>query len=147
MVDIDSTPVLGPIGPRRDQLDAPYWEGLAAGELRMQRCTKCHRWWWAPVWRCSECGSWDLGWEAVPARGRVYSWVRSQQAFSQAMKTIVPFVTLLVEIPDADWRRLFGILVGPEDGLDIGVTVEGIIQPPSPLTHGQAVLRWKLVGP
>jgi hypothetical protein len=70
--------------------------------------------------------------------------VRAQQAFSPSMKNIVPFVTLLVELPDAGMRRLFGILVGSEDSLNIGANVVGVFQTPSELTHGRPVLRWKL---
>jgi uncharacterized OB-fold protein len=144
MLELDKVPVVGPLVPRRDGLDIPYWEGLAAGELRLQRCTKCQHWWWAPVWRCGECGSWDLHWEATAKRGRIFSWVRAQQSFSASMKSVVPFVTLLVELPDAGMRRLFGILVGPEENVRIGANVEGVIQRPSEITHGQPALRWKL---
>lgn len=144
MLELDEIPVLGSIGPRRDGLDTPYWEGLAADELRLQRCSKCQHWWWAPAWRCGECGSWELHWESIPKRGRIFSWVRAQQAFSPSMKSVVPFVTLLVEVPDAGNRRLFGVLFGPEEGLSIGANVEGVIQRASELTYGQPVLRWKL---
>ncbi|HTO42326.1 MAG TPA: OB-fold domain-containing protein [Rhizomicrobium sp.] len=144
MLELDKVPCTGPIGPRRDGVDLPFWEGLAAGELRMQRCSTCSHWWWAPSWRCGACGSWDLHWEAVPPRGKVFSWVRTHQPFSAAMKEFTPFVTLLVELPDAGNRRLFGILVGPEDGLEVGAPVTGVIQKPSELTSGMAVLRWTL---
>jgi uncharacterized OB-fold protein len=144
MPQLDEVPVIGPIGPRRDSVDAPYWEGLAEGELRLQRCADCNHWWWSPVWRCGKCGSWELGWECIEPKGRVFSWVRAEQAFSPVMASVVPFVTLLVELPHAGNRRLFGVLVGPEDRLEIGANVEGVIQQPSPITQGKPVLRWKL---
>lgn len=144
MVSIDEVPTVGKIHPRRDGVDEPFWEGLKAGELRMQRCSKCKTWWWAPVWRCADCGSWDLEWEAIPMRGRVFSWVRTHQAFTPEMKSIVPYVNVLVELPDAGGRRLFGILVDSEEGLDIGAKVVGVIQKPSALTNNLAVLRWRL---
>lgn len=144
MIDLEETPVIGRIGPRPDGVDAPYWEGLRAGELKLQQCPKCRTWWWSPVWRCAECGSWELDWRTVEPRGKVFSWVRTHQAFAPAMTAIVPYVTLLVELPHADGRRLFGILVGDEEGLEIGAPVVGVIQQPSERTNNQAVLRWKL---
>lgn len=144
MLKLEQVPTIGPIGPRRDGVDKPFWDGLADGELRMQCCSKCGHWWWSPVWRCGECGSWDLEWRAIPARGKVFSWVKTYQKFSPSMSELTPFVTLLVELPDAGNRRLFGILVGPEDGLELGASVKGVIQPASKLTHGCAVLRWEM---
>ena len=144
MLAIDDVPVIGRIGPRRDGVDTPFWEGLEAGEVRMQRCDKCQTWWWSPVWRCAECGSWDLHWEAIAPTGRIFSWVRTYQAFLPAMASVVPYVTALVELPQAGNRRLMGIIVGDEEGLEIGSPVEGVIQKASELTSGQAILRWKL---
>jgi uncharacterized OB-fold protein len=144
MLELDRVPVTGQLAPRRDGVDEPFWEGLREGELRMQRCAACKTWWWAPVWRCADCGSWDTEWVATPKRGRVFSWVRTHQAFSPEMREIVPFVTVLVELPDAGNRRLFGILVGPEDGMKVGAPVSGVIQAASPLTGGMPVLRWRL---
>lgn len=143
---IDQVPVIGRIGPRVDGVDTPFWDGLAEGTLRMQRCPGCGTWWWAPVWRCGACGSWELRWEPTPAEGRVFSWVRTHQAFVPEMKPIVPYVTLLVELPAAGCRRLCGILVGSETGLRIGAPVTGLMQQPSELTSGRPVLRWSLTG-
>ena len=145
MISLEQIPVAGRIGPRKDVVDIAFWEGLAAGELRMQQCPSCQSWWWSPVWRCADCGSWDLRWRAIAPHGRVYSWIRSHQPFVPAMAAITPYVTLLVELPHAGNRRLFGILFGPEEGLKIGAPVEGVIQPASELTHHQPVMRWKLV--
>ena len=144
MWNLEETPVIGRIGPKRDGLDTPYWEGLRAGQLKLQRCVHCRTWWWSPVWRCAECGGWDLEWEGVEPRGRVFSWIRTHQAFAPEMAPIVPYVTVMVQLPQAGDRRLLGILVGPEEGLDIGAEVEGVIQPASALTNDQPVLRWRL---
>lgn len=141
---LEDLPVIGAISPRRDGLDAPFWAALNAGEFRMQRCCACRAWWWAPVWRCGDCGSFDLEWEETEARGVVYSWMRTHQAFSPEMAAIVPYVNVIVSLPEAGDRRLIGLLVGPEDGLAIGAAVTGVIQPASPRTSHQAVLRWRL---
>jgi uncharacterized OB-fold protein len=141
---VDEVPVIGAIAPMNDGVDVPYWEGLMAGELRVQRCQGCGTWCWTPAWRCGTCGSTDLAWEVTPARGTVYSWIRTWQAFSPEMAPVVPYVNVLVELPEAGSRRMHGILVGDEDGLEIGAPVIGVIQAPSALTNDMAVLRWQL---
>lgn len=143
-MQLEQLPVIGPIGPHYDNVDAPYWEGLAIGELRLQRCAQCEAWIWGANWRCGECGGWDLNWEQVPMRGRVFSWIRTHQAFAPEMASLVPYVTVLVELPQAGGRRVMGLLIGNEAGLSIGAEVNGVIQPASALTSGQPVLRWQL---
>ncbi|QEN12943.1 Zn-ribbon domain-containing OB-fold protein [Mycolicibacterium sp. ELW1] len=143
---LDELPTLGSIGPRADGIDIPFWEGLRVGELRMQRCTDCAAWWWFPVWRCGDCGSWTLHWQATPVRGVVRSWIRTHHAFAPEMAGLVPYINVLVELPDAGNRRLLGLLIGDDEELAIDAEVEGVIQKPSELTNNEAVLRWKLVG-
>jgi uncharacterized OB-fold protein len=143
-MNLDEAPVIGPVGPLHDGLDLPFWEGMRVGELRLQRCSACRTWIWAPTWRCGHCGSWALDWEAVEPSGRVYSWIRSWQPFAPALANLTPFVTLLVELPHAGDRRLIGLLVGDETGLSIGAPVDGVIQSASALTCGRPILRWRL---
>ena len=69
--------MIGPLNVIEGDLDFPYWQGLAANELRLQRCAGCAAWVWAPQWRCGACGSWDMRWEAVEPAGRVHSWIRT----------------------------------------------------------------------
>jgi uncharacterized OB-fold protein len=143
---LDDTPAIGKTSPRADGVDIPYWDGLREGELRVQRCDGCSTWWWGPVWRCAHCGSWDLTWTPVEATGRVYSWIRTHQAFVPDLAPAIPFVTLLVELPHVGNRRMMGILVDSEAGLKIGAPVVGVIQQPSGLTNSMPVMRWRLAG-
>jgi uncharacterized OB-fold protein len=110
----------------------------------VQRCRGCSAWRWPAVWRCPDCGGWELDWFAVPADGTVFSWTRTWQAFAPAMKSVLPYVTLLVELPHVGGRRLLGLLVDDERNLAIGARVQGVIQPPGPANFGQAILRWRL---
>jgi len=144
---LEEAPTVGHARPYPDGVDAPYWEGLNAGELRVQRCQSCSSWQWPPVWRCPDCGAWELAWQAVPATGSVFSWTRTWQAFAPALQSVVPFVTVLVELPHLGGRRLLGMLVDDEAGLNIGAPVVGIIQPPGAKNPGQAILRWRLAAP
>jgi uncharacterized OB-fold protein len=126
------------------RVDAPHWHGLAAGEVRIQRCPRCKEWHWPADWRCWRCGSFELGWEAVEPVGRVFSWERTHYPFSPAYADLIPYVNVLVELSKAGNRRLIGLLVGSEDGIRIAAPVEGFIEEPSERSMNLHVLRWRL---
>ncbi|MER7084072.1 hypothetical protein SAMN02982929_02473 [Saccharopolyspora kobensis] len=50
-----------------------FRDGLAAGELRFQRCRKCSAAVFQPRVLCPVCGSDDLAWQRSSGRGVVYS--------------------------------------------------------------------------
>jgi uncharacterized OB-fold protein len=139
----DTPPVMAAAGPRDDGLDTPHWEGLRAGEVRVQRCTSCGNWIWAPQPLCPRCHSFELAWPAVEPAGAVYSWTRTWQPFTPELSGHVPFVVALAELPAAGGRRLLGVL-RDGDGADVrvGQPVRGEIDSPAP--GGWPVLRWRL---
>ena len=88
--------------------DEAYWTGLAQGEVKVQRCSSCNHWHVPAVWRCGECGSWDLQWHTVAPRGRVFSWTRTWHEFGAPRELGLPFISVVVELDDAGGRRLMG---------------------------------------
>ncbi|SHH05057.1 Uncharacterized OB-fold protein, contains Zn-ribbon domain [Jatrophihabitans endophyticus] len=136
------------VDPFDQRVDFPFWDGLGRGELRVQRCVACRAWRWPADWRCPECGSYDLGWEVVEATGTVYSWTRTRQAFVPAFADLVPYVNVLVELPQAGGARLLGLLVGNADERDvrIGASVIGHVAAPSERTLDLPALQWTLAG-
>lgn len=126
--------------------DEKYWDYLATGEFRLPRCSGCGRWMWPAHWRCGECGSWDLDWEAVEPVGTIYAWTRTWYSFDRVRERAdqVPYVVALTEIPAAGNTRVLGVLTGPEDRLDIGAPVTGLIRPASPQAKGYATICWQL---
>ncbi|MBF6148861.1 Zn-ribbon domain-containing OB-fold protein [Nocardia nova] len=131
-----------PWGPADDGLDRPYWDGLVAGELRLQHCGHCGEWIWGPQWICAACHSFDPHWEPVEPVGTVYSWARSHYPFITELADRVPYVTVLVELPGAGNRRVLGLLVDEgADAVRIGDPVVGRIE----LDPGATwpLLRWR----
>lgn len=115
-----------PWGPSADGLDLPYWEGLRAGELRLQHCSPCDRWIWGPQPICSSCHGFDLEWRPVEPVGIVYTWSRSHYPFISELGEQIPYVTVLVELPAAGSRRVLGILTADHsDQVHIGDPVTG----------------------
>lgn len=142
-------PRTGTEGPDVSEVDRPFWEGLAAGELRVQQCASCRTFIWSPRVLCPSCHGDDLRWPAVEPRGVVYSWTRTWQAFHPSLSGHLPFVVVLAELPSAGGRRLLGALdtgdtgEGPEaPGPAIGRPVEAVIHPPD--GEGWPLLRWRL---
>lgn len=134
-----------PWGPAPDGIDTPYWDGLLAGELRLQRCAECRTWIWGPQWLCPHCHTFDPGWESVEPVGTVYSWSRSCYPFISELPVVTPYVTVLVELPQAGDRRVLGILSEPEPAkvrVRIGDRVTGRFE----LDEGATwpLLRWTL---
>jgi uncharacterized OB-fold protein len=144
--ECEPIPVALPVGPQRS-VEAGFWEGLKAGELRLQHCERCDLWIWPATWVCSSCFQFDPPWRRVEPAGRVYSWTTTRHLFPDAQEFTgrTPYTVLLVELPAAGGRRLLGILAGEcdERPVAIGESVRAWIQPASPLTGGWPVLRWR----
>lgn len=128
--------------PYEDGLDLPYWEGLQAGELRLQKCGECGLWIWGPRWMCGQCRTFDPEWIAIEPVGRVFSWSRTWHPFIPDLADHLPFITVLVELPHAGGRRVLGLLVDSGDtDIAIGDPVAGTIQQPA--DSSWPVLRWQ----
>lgn len=109
--------------------EAEYWEGLMAGELRLQRCTGCGAWHWPAVFRCAGCGSWEHAWEAVALNGTVYSWTRSWHPFGGLEAIDKPFVIAVVQLEGGGNARLVGMMDDPGDvriGQKVSARIESV---------------------
>ena len=133
-------------GPADDGSDQPHWDGLREGVLRIQRCGECLRWIWSPRPICPTCHSFDTRWEAVQASGTIYSWTRTWQPFTPESTGHLPYVVVLVELPEAGGSRVVGVLA-EADGVTpaIGAAVHGTIEAPPDDRHWP-LLRWHLEG-
>ncbi|MEX1102941.1 MAG: zinc ribbon domain-containing protein, partial [Dehalococcoidia bacterium] len=107
--------------PYPDGLAAEFWDATKRHELLVQRCNTCRGWQWGPEYLCYHCHSFDLGYERVSGRGRIYSWERSWYPVHPALKDATPYLVVLVELPDADNVRMVGNLLGdPMQSVPIG---------------------------
>lgn len=69
------TPVKPVLAPQPVTDDQHFWDGVAAGQLLLQRCTQCQTMRHPPRPMCGNCHS--LEWEAFPSdcRATVISWI------------------------------------------------------------------------
>jgi uncharacterized protein len=86
--------------PAVDSLNAPYWEGTAKGELRLQHCQDCGRCWHPPLPRCPHCHSRRVEWRAARGTGTLYSFTDVHHAVHVATAAWVPYRICLVELDE-----------------------------------------------
>ena len=121
--------------------DSRYWQSIEAGRVKLPRCGNCHRWHWPAPFRCGECGSWEIEWTPADLEGRIFTWTRTWHAFAGTEKLGIPFVPLLVELPEAGGIRLLGLLEGAGEPR-IGARVTGRIDKTESFNQTIPALRW-----
>jgi uncharacterized OB-fold protein len=130
--------------PLPDGLDTAYWEGTRRHELRVQRCNACGSWQWGPEWICHACLSFDVGWQPVSGRGRIYSWERVWHPVHPALVDAVPYVVLLVELADAGDVRMIGNLIGdPRQQVPIGADVRAVFEDHDDGSPPYTLVQWE----
>jgi uncharacterized protein len=132
-------------GPDADGLSAPYWQGLREGRLLVQRCAHCGTWQFGPEWICHHCHAFDPGWVEVEPRGRIFSWERVWHASHPALKARVPYLVVLVELPQAGGLRMLGNLLGEAlQPVNIGHEVVGVFEPHDAADPSYTLLQWRV---
>jgi uncharacterized OB-fold protein len=81
----------------------PFWDGCAAGELRLQQCASCgrHRFPDAPV--CPQCLSSSASWRAVSGTGTIWSWCTMHQKYFAAFADEVPYQLVYVRLTEGPY--------------------------------------------
>lgn len=130
--------------PYPDKDSAPYWDGLAAGELRVQRCSGCATLRWPARAICNRCRSFDAEWIALSGRGTIKSWIRTHQRFHPAFADDLPYVTLLVAVEEQDDIQIIGALADPAVEPATGTPVRAVFRDPQ---DSPPILFWELEAP
>lgn len=134
--------------PAPDEDGAPFWEGCAAGELRMQACASCGRRRFPPRPMCPWCRSLESTWAAVSGRGEVWSFVVAHPPLLPAYAAEAPYNVVVVALAEDPTLRLVGnVVTGPDAPLNsvdpatiaIGDPVQVVF---APVGEGVALPRW-----
>jgi uncharacterized OB-fold protein len=102
--------------PDVDRVSAPFWEGTAAGELRVQACGACGRWRFPPRPMCPACRSLDVKWVATSGGGSIWSYVVPHPPLLPAYERMAPYNVVVVALDDDLSIRMVGNLVASADG-------------------------------
>src|SRR5688572_2719282 len=105
----------GMLRPVVDEYSQPFWDGTAAGELRVQACGDCGRLRFPPRPMCPWCRSLAMDWQVMSGRGSVYSFVVPHPPLLPAYAEVAPFNVVLVELEEDRTIRMVGNLVADEN--------------------------------
>ncbi|WP_426960249.1 Zn-ribbon domain-containing OB-fold protein [Muricoccus radiodurans] len=105
---------------------APFWNGLAQGELRLQGCDACNkaRWPVSPV--CPHCGAPGGTFRTLSGRGTVFSWVRYHRSYLPEFDPLLPYVSATVLLSEGPRlpARLRDLNGDPTIGQPVELAVE-----------------------
>jgi uncharacterized OB-fold protein len=102
--------------PEVDEESAPFWEGTAAGELRIQACGSCGWRRFPPRPMCPACRSTSAVRQTMSGRGTVWSFVVAHPPLLPAFERLAPYNVVVVALQEDDRIRLVGNLVASPDG-------------------------------
>ncbi len=94
----------------------PFWDGCAAGELRLQRCRPCARHYFPPRPFCPRCLSADVEWTRVTGRATLHSYVINHRP-APGFDDDVPYAIAVVELDEGPrmMTNIVGVPNTPED--------------------------------
>jgi hypothetical protein len=122
---------------------APFWEGTARGELRVQTCANCGAWRMPPRPMCPVCRSLDAVWVAASGRGTVWSFIVPHPPLLPAYAELAPYNAIVVALDEHPEIRFVGNLVATPAGavneidpatIQIGEPVQVVFQPAGDVT-------------
>ncbi len=136
--------------PPNSELDAEFWEGARAGELRVQRCPESGRYIFPP----RSHSPWSAGarpeWVSVSGRGTIWSFVIPHPPLVPQFAELAPYNVILVALDEDPAVRLVGNLVAREGGainevdsasIEIGAAVRVVFDA---VTDEVSLPRWVL---
>ena len=126
--------------PHPDRDSQPFWAGLHARELRVQRCLGCAALRWPPRAICNRCHGFGCEWIALSGRGRIVAWVRTHQVFAPAWRDDVPYDVVQVALDEQPDLQLIGRLEGTSPEADLRVRARFV-----QVDDRTTLLHWELV--
>ena len=125
MAELDLS-ALEPLAPEIDPVNAPFWDGLAVGEVRLQHCTACGANQHPPESFCYQCGGTDLAWQAVRGEGEVYSFIVVHRSPNPIYKQFEPYTVAIVQLDEGP--RMISAMLTLDAPIEIGTRVRPSIK-------------------
>jgi uncharacterized OB-fold protein len=102
--------------PRPTPETRPFWDGAAAGELRIQRCQTCERHYFYPRPSCPHCGGDQVEWVRASGRATLYSYVINHRP-APGFEEEGPYAIAVVELEEGVrmMTNIVGVANTPEN--------------------------------
>lgn len=114
--------------PEITDANRPFWDGLRAGQLLLQKCDRCGHVRYPISHVCPECLEAGHEWVPMSGRGEVFSYVVFHQVYNKAFADDVPYNVALVQLDEGP--RMFSNVVGvPNDEVAVGTRVRLVFDP------------------
>lgn len=108
--------------PVPTQESRPYWDGLRAHRLVLQRCAVCQTPRHYPRPMCGACFSLEHEWFDASGHGRVHSWTVSHHAFHRGFRSETPYVLVTADLPEGV-RMVAPLVENDASRLSLGLPV------------------------
>lgn len=131
----------GELFPEINQLNAPFWDGLTLGEVRLQKCGQCGVHQYPAETFCYECGAQQMSWVTVAGEGTVYSFIVVHQQYHKAFKAFLPYTVAIVQMDEGP--RMLSAMFGLKKPVAIGDRVKPRIRT---VGKERVFLTYELVG-
>ena len=94
----------------------PFWDGTAAGELRIQRCRDCSRPYFYPRPICPKCHSTNVEWFTASGRATLYSYAINHRA-APGFADDAPYAIAVVQLEEGPrmMTNIVGVANTPEN--------------------------------
>ncbi len=116
----------GELFPEITELNKPYWDGLAQGEVRLQKCGACGKYQYPAETFCYECGAQKMSWVKVAGEGTVYSFIVVHQLYHKLLKPFMPYTVAIVQMDEGP--RMLAAMLGLKKSIAIGDRVKPCIR-------------------
>lgn len=110
--------------PRITDFNRPFWDGCAAGELRIQVCDACGHAWYPEGPVCPECLADRFTWRAASGRAELWSWIRMHQNYLKAFSDELPYLIAFVRLEEGPY--MMSTIVDPPPDLRPGLPLEAV---------------------
>jgi len=116
----------GELFPEITELNAPFWDGLTHGEVRLQKCAGCSAHQYPAESFCYACGAQALSWVRVAGAGTVYSFIVVHQQYHKAFQDFLPYTVAIVQMDEGP--RMLCAMLGLQKPIAIGDRVQPCIR-------------------
>lgn len=114
--------------PPATEVSRPFWEGLAAQRVRLQRCGDCSHWVFFPRRHCPQCASPALAWHDVSGRGKLVSATLARVPPLPEFAANGPLLLAVVELEEGVHLNTDLVETAPED-VEVDMPVEPVFVP------------------